>query len=151
MDINIQELFIEALVLANGNFYVEAASKFLHIYEQSPDSDLADDALYNAGMCYFNLDLFERAIGLFELAIKNYPDADIWSYEGGHSFGKTAAKCYYAILNCYLGLANPERAKVQIEKLAAYEDSYELTALGQKITYLQLGLNALDSFKQFDI
>ncbi|WDF55450.1 tetratricopeptide repeat protein [Mucilaginibacter sp. KACC 22063] len=143
--------FAEATTLALDKFYIDAAKQFEEISQSYPEHELADDAMFNAGMCYFHLNSFEHAIAVFEEVIEKYPDAQIHEFEGGNSYGKTAAKCHYAILNSYLGLSKFEDAEAQLAKLNLYPDAYELSPLGEKFSYEELGNKALQSFKKFEI
>jgi len=145
-------MFAKAIVLANEEFYIEALNLFNKLGVEYFQDELADDALFNAGMCYFHLNLFEQAIKTFKQVIDTYPEAEIYQYEGCTSFGKTAAKCHYANLNCYLGLKQVDEALKELDKLKSYtESSYELTPLGEKISYTSLGQKALISYKQFQV
>lgn len=144
-------LFAEAALLAQQQFYVDALQKFNAFVTQYPESELADDALFNAGMCHFFTNSFEHALQIFNEVIEKYPDSTIHEFEGGNAFGKTAAKCYYAIINSYLGMAKFEDAQSIMEKLKHYTDSYEITPLGEKITYTELAEKALATYSQFNI
>ena len=59
---------------------------------------------------------FTKAIDSFEKVITEYPDGTISILDGGNEYGKTAAKCHYAIVNCYLALGNID-AILHSEKL----------------------------------
>ena len=107
-------LFTNGLKFAQDEFFLDSINDFNKLVEDYPDSELADDALYNIGLCYFSMLQFEKAIRLFEKVITDYPDATISILDGGNEFGKTAAKCYYAIVNCYLAMSKINKAKENV-------------------------------------
>ena len=129
-------LFTNGLKFAQDEFFLDAINEFNKLVEDYPDSELADDALYNIGLCYFSMQQFEKAIRLFERVITDYPDATISILDGGNEFGKTAAKCHYAIVNCYLALNELDNAKIELDKLKIYTESYMLVE-ENKITFHQ--------------
>ena len=129
-------LFTNSLKFAQDEFFFDAINDFNKLVEDYPDSELVDDALYNIGLCYFSIQQFERAIILFERVITDYPDATISVLDGGNEFGKTAAKCHYAIVNCYLALNDLDNAKKELYKLKEYNESYMLVE-DKKITLHQ--------------
>lgn len=55
------QYFTEGLSLARDEFYLDTIHKFNMLVDEFPQSDLADDALYNVGLCYFKLKQFEQA------------------------------------------------------------------------------------------
>ena len=65
------ELFIKALKNAKDEFYFDSINDFKKLTNDYPDSELCDDALYNIGLCYFELKQFSTAIETFEKVI-NY-------------------------------------------------------------------------------
>ena len=119
-------LFINGIKHAQDEFFLDSISEFQLLVDQFPDSELADDALYNIGLCYFNMHQFEKSVNFFETVIHNYPDGTISILDGGNEFGKTAAKCHYAIVNCYLAMANIEKAKENVLLSKNFPDSYVL-------------------------
>ena len=126
-DANANQLFVEAIKLTNDDFYIDGLHKFLEIVKQYPESELADDALFNAGLCHFHLKSFHAAIRIFKRVISDYPDGDIYNTSGNdREHGKTAAKCHYALINCYLGLGELPLASQELGKLTGYSDSYLL-------------------------
>ena len=129
-------LFVNGIKHAQDEFFLDSISEFQLLVDQFPDSELADDALYNIGLCYFNMHQFEKSVGFFETVIHDYPDATISILDGGNEFGKTAAKCHYAIVNCYLALNELDNAKIELDKLKIYTESYMLVE-ENKITFHQ--------------
>ena len=144
-DLEIQ-LFSEGMNYANEEFYLDAIAKMKELLSKFPDSELVDDALYNVGLCYFNMSQFDNAIFYFNKCINDYPDGTISVLVGGNEYGNTAAKCYYAIMNCYLALGKIGDAKLALKKIANYSDSYVQLENDDKLTYEQLANNAFQVF-----
>jgi len=140
-------LFVDAVKLAGNNLFVDAINKFLDITHLYADSDLADDALFNAGLCHFHLNSFAVATNIFRSVINDYPAADIYTYGNCREHGKTAAKCHYAIINCYLGLGQPENAITELMELSKYPDSYIESEIGEKIAFVELAKRAVDTYQ----
>ena len=135
-------LFTNGLKFAQDEFFLDSINEFKSLAVEYPDSELADDALYNIGLCYFNMQQFEKSIGFFETVINEYPDGTISILDGGNEFGKTAAKCHYAIVNCYLALNELDNAKKVLDKLKIYTESYILVE-EKKITFHQFTERAI--------
>jgi TolA-binding protein len=93
MDNNENKYFTDGIKLASTEFYLDAIQKFNMLVNEFPESDLADDSLYNVGLCYFKLKQFEMAIETFEQVLSIYPEATISNLSNENIFGKTAAKC----------------------------------------------------------
>lgn len=142
------QLFTQAIQMAKDEFYLDAIKMLEQLTKEFKDSELVDDAYYNIGLCYFNMNQFERAIELFQKVIHQYPDATISILDGGNEFGKTAAKCYYAIMNCFLGMGRVELAMDVLNSLDDFPDSYIITENGDKRTFKELAENALNLYKQ---
>jgi tetratricopeptide (TPR) repeat protein len=138
--------FTEALQFAQQDFYVDAIAKFKTLIDEFPDSDLADDAYYNIGLCYYNLNQFEKAINTFQYLITTYPEGSISVLEGGKEFGKTAAKAYYGILNCYLGLGKPDEAEKLIAVIRNYNTSTYLLVNNEKTTFEEMAKKSINTF-----
>lgn len=141
------QLFTEALEKARVEFYLDAITLLKKLIEEFPDSELVDDALYDIGLCYFNMNQFEKAIEYFQKVIDEYPDATISVLTGGNEYGKTAAKCHYALMNCYLGMNNLDLAWSMIKELDNYPDSYIYIDNGLKKTFKEIALNAIKVYK----
>ncbi len=143
--------FVEAIGYAGAGLYIDAINKFTQLINDHPDSDLVDDAFYNAGLCYFHLNSFDQAISNFKIVIDKYPNAGIYTFGDHKEYGKTAAKCYYAVINCYLGMGQYDKAVDELKKLAQFQDSYVETAAGEKISFFDLASKAVSTYKQFAI
>jgi tetratricopeptide (TPR) repeat protein len=140
------DLFVKGLENAKSEFYLDSINKFKKLIKDFPDSELCDDAVYNIGLCYFYMQQFQKAIESFEKVINYYPDSTISILEGGNEFGKTAAKSFYGIINCYLAVGDIEKAKLIIPKINNYENSYIITN-DKKVLYKELSLTIIEKYK----
>lgn len=140
------QLFTNAIQMAKDEFFLDAIQKLEQLIKEFKDSELVDDAYYNIGLCYFNMNQFEKAIELFQKVIHQYPDATISILDGGNEFGKTAAKCHYATMNCFLGLGRFDLALDILNALDDYPDTYVLID-GQKKTFKEITLRAIEVYK----
>lgn len=140
------QLFTQAIQMAKDEFYLDAIKMLEQLTKDFKDSELVDDAFYNIGLCYFNMNQFERAIELFQKVIHQYPNATISILDGGNEFGKTAAKCHYATMNCFLGLGRFDLALDIMNALDDYPDTYVLVD-GQKKTFKEMALRAIEVYK----
>jgi len=132
------QYFVEGLQHAQNEFYLDAIKKFNSLIDEFPDSDLADDASFNVGLCYFKMKQIELAIESFNQTIANYPEASISSLDNANEFGKTAAKCHYTLLFCYLELNKEELAIKELEKLRGYNHNSYVIHNGKKLTFEDL-------------
>jgi tetratricopeptide (TPR) repeat protein len=140
------KLFTNGLKFAQDEFFLDSIKEFQSLVNEYPDSELADDALYNIGLCYFHVGQFENAIQTFFKVIQEYPDSTISILDGGNEFGKTAAKCHYSIMNCYLALGNVEKAKKHIEELSSFIDSYKVIN-NQKNSFHSIAKEAYNTYE----
>ena len=146
MEDRIIQYFIDGIKLVIDEYYIDAIHKFNMLIEESPESELADDAMHNIGLCYFKMNQFELAIDTFNQTISSYPGATISVYDHENAVGMTAAKCYYGIFLCYLALGERDLAvetKAQLVKFS--ENTYVLTE-NQKKTYTELADHALKTY-----
>ncbi len=90
---------------------------------------------------------FEKAIEQYKLVIKDYPEATISILDGGNESGKTAAKCWYAILNYYLGIGKVEKAENIIKELEIYPESYIKMDGGDHRTFKDLAEQLLSIYQ----
>ena len=139
--------FTEAIHQASQKFYLDAISKFKLIIDEYPDSDLADDAMYNIGLCYYELNQFSKSIDVLSDLIEIYPNATITALENGSEFGKTSAKAYYLIVQCHLGLNNIDKAERAFSHLKDYNDSSYIIRNEKKYTFESLASDAINTFK----
>lgn len=132
------QYFTEGLQQAQQEFYLDAIGKFQVLVDEYPNSDLADDALFNIGLCYFKMKQLEQAIEAFNQVIINYPDATISSLDNTNEFGKTASKCHYLLLFCHLELNQEDKAIEELTKLRAYNHNSYIIVDNKKLTYEEL-------------
>jgi len=138
--------FTNAFQLAQEKFYVDAIHKFQGLIDDFPESDLADDAMYNIGLCYYEMNQFQKCIEILEKMIEKYPDATITALENGNEFGKTAAKAYYLIIQCYIGLGDIQKAESYIPMLENYTNTYVLQN-SEKFSFAQLAKELITKYK----
>jgi tetratricopeptide (TPR) repeat protein len=141
------QYFTEGLNLAKDEFYLDSINKFKMLIDEYPQSDLADDALYNVGLCYFKIKQFEQAIETFNQVITNYPDATISALDSGNEFGKTAAKCHYGIFQCFLLLGKVEEVNNELEKLKPFNQNTYILIEGEKVSFEKLAKKMFIQFK----
>ena len=137
--------FTEGLKLAKDEFYIDAIDVFNKLINDYHDSELADDALYNMALCFFKMNQFSKAIEFFNKVIHEYPHATISILDGGNEFGKTAAKCYLAIVNCNLAMGDVEKAKETADQISEFENSYILIE-DVKHSFYDLAKNAIQTY-----
>lgn len=141
------QYFTEGLQQAQQEFYMDAIGKFQVLVNEYPNSDLADDALFNIGLCYLKMKQLEQAIEAFNQVIINYPDATISSLDNANEFGKTAAKCHYGIFQCFILLGKKEEAQKEIEKIKPFNQNTYVIIEERKVSFEEL---AKDIFNQFN-
>ena len=139
------QYFADAFQLAHDKFYIDAINQFNKLIDEFPDSDLADDALLNIGLCYYTMGQFEKSIEILNYLIQHYPDATISAINNGNEFGKTAAKAYYLIVQCCIGLDDIEKAKTYIPIIDDYKKTYVETEHG-KVSFSKLAEEAIQTY-----
>lgn len=140
------EYFMKGLSYVNNKFYIDAIEQFKKIITEFPDSELCDDAEYNIALCYFELNQFESAILNLNKLIHDYPEAIITVLGAGNEFGRSAAKSYLLMINCYLAFGQLEKSNETLTILEQYSDSYVLID-GKKVTYYDLGKRAISLYE----
>ena len=141
------EYFLEGLKYINGSFFVDAIEQFKTLVNEFPDSDLADDAEYNISLCYFEMNQFDSAIQNLQRLIQDYPKATITVLGAGNEFGRTAAKAYLLMINCYLALGELEKTKEIVSLIEPYHDSYIIND-GVRVSYHELAKKAIDLYQK---
>jgi tetratricopeptide (TPR) repeat protein len=139
------QYFTEAFQLTKDEFFVDAIHIFQKLVDEFPESDLADDALYNIGLCYFEMNQLQKSIEVLEEMIEKYPDATITALESGNDFGKTTAKAYYLIVQCYIGLGDIQKAESYIPILKNYTNTYVVRD-SKNYSFFQLAKNAINTY-----
>jgi tetratricopeptide (TPR) repeat protein len=136
-------LFTQAINYVSTGYFLDGIASFKKAAEADPRNDLADDAYMNAGLCYYELKLFHEAIEYFTRVIQGYPRATIQAAPGANEFGKTAAKAHLGRLRANLALGRREDAQKELDELNRYPDSGVVDPSGKKVTFYELGLQAL--------
>jgi hypothetical protein len=77
--------------------------------------------------------------------IKKFPDATITALESGDDFGKTAAKAYYLIVQCYIGLGDIQKAESYIPILENYPNTYVIKN-SEKLSFAQLAKELITKY-----
>jgi len=139
------QYFLEAFQLAKEQFFVDAIQIFQKLVDDFPESDLADDALYDIGFCYYEMNQFQKSIEVLEKMVRKYPDGTITTLENSNEYGKTAAKAYYLIVQCNIGLGNIQKAESYLPILEKYTDTYVLIK-SEKTYFAQLAKDAINAF-----
>ncbi len=139
------QCFTEAFQLVHDKFYLDAINQFNTLIDEFPDSDLADDAFLNIGLCYYEMNQFDKSIETLNYLIQHYPDATISAINNGNEFGKTAAKAYYLIVQCCIGLDDIEKAKTYIPIIDDYKKTYVETEHG-KVSFSKLAEEAIQTY-----
>jgi len=142
--------FLEGLKDIKGNFFIDAIEQFKKIVTEFPDSELADDAEYNISLCYYELNQFDNAIVNLQQLIIDYPDATITILGAGNEFGRTAAKAYLLMINCYLALGNLRNTREILTLMEPYTDSYVMNN-GERVTYHELAKRTIDLYNKMQI
>lgn len=138
--------FIEAMALLREGYFLDAVELFHRLLQEYSDHELADDAGYNIGRCYYELNQFERAASMLISVIQQYPDAQISVLSEADEHGRTAAKAYYLLVHCHLAQGQVAKAEAAAEKLKGYDDSFVMS-VGVKQTYAQLARRALNVYR----
>ena len=140
------EYFLEGLKKIKNKSYIDAIEQFKKIIKEFPDSELTNDAEYNISLCYYELNQFDRAILNLEKIIKEYPQSTMTILGADNEFGRTAAKSYLLMINCYLALGQFDKSNETLTLLKPFNDSFVLTN-GKKATYYDLGKKAVELYE----
>jgi TolA-binding protein len=139
------ESFRQAIqTVADGN-YQDGIDQFRQLIKKFPRSELVDDAEYNISLCFYQMNQFEKAISTLDILIKNHPKDTIAVFKGGNEFGRSAAKAYYLMVNCLLGIGQIDNARNILPHLEQYPDSYIVND-GKKVSFHQLAINAIELY-----
>ncbi len=141
--------FTEAFKLAGEKFYIDSIHKFQELVNDFPESDLADDAMYNIGLCYFEMNQFNKCVELIEEMIKKYPESTITALENSNEYGKTAAKGYYLIIQCFIALGDIQKAEKYVTILNNYTDSYIINN-SKKYLFSTLAKKLIITYKEIN-
>jgi len=142
---DVEKRFMEAAQLAAQGFYTEAAPQF-EAAAQAGNEALADDCLVNAAICYLNLGQYERALGLFQKEIQEFPGSKLDNSLSPTEHGETSAKSRLGCLQCYLAMGRIEEAQAELEALAAFDEtSWVDLPDGGRTTFRRIGEDLLEA------
>lgn len=148
----LEQDFLHGVELFQQKDYSGAEKVFEGVIAADPQGDLADDALYNLGLGYFQQNLFDKAEAAFKKLIEEYPDSTIAEFENSFEHGKTPAKARLGLVNCYLALGRENEAWQTLEELESFSDSWVMVAgtdnTPLKKTFHQLAKELLDKYAQ---
>jgi len=97
------KIYVEGYAQFNSGSYDAAEAAFQRFLAQSPGSDLADDAQYWIGECYFSRKDYRRAILEFRKVVDQFP------------FGNRVPHAFLKIGLSYLALGDRDRAAENLE------------------------------------
>jgi tol-pal system protein YbgF len=100
---SIDKLYVEGYSRFNSGDYDAAEKAFQEFLARSPDSDLADDAQYWIGECFFSRKDYRRSVLEFRKVIDQYP------------FGNRVPHAFLKIGLSYLALGDRDRAAENLE------------------------------------
>jgi tol-pal system protein YbgF len=116
-------LYDWAFQLFRGGKFEAARAEFSSYLERYPKTDLADNAQFWLGECYYSEKSYRQAIGAYEKTIKDYPKSDKVSsalLKQGMAFlemgDKTAGKIL--LKKVVKGYPQSNQAKIARSKLA---------------------------------
>ena len=116
-------LYDKAFQLFRGGKFEAARAEFSSYLERYPKTDLADNAQFWLGECYYSEKRYRDALGAYEKTIKDYPKSDKVSsalLKQGMAFlelgDKTAGKIL--LKKVVKGYPNSNQAKIARSKLA---------------------------------
>ena len=145
MSSDVEKRFMEAAKLAAEGFYSEAAPQF-EAASEAGDQALADDCLVNAAICYMNLGQYERALGLFQKEIREFPGSTLDNALSPTEHGETSAKSHLGSLQCYLALGRLEEAQAELDALSAFDEtSWVDLPEGGRTTFRRIGEDLLEA------
>jgi len=71
-----RELFVRASAALRAESYAEATRLYAALLAEFPDSDLAEPALYNQGLCYDALGKFADAATAYSAVVERFPESE---------------------------------------------------------------------------
>lgn len=124
-DLNLRQAYPAALSSFNDHQYEVAFTRFAEIVAAAPTSDLADNAQYWMGECYYGLGKFRQALVEF---------TKVFAYQGTEKDDDAQFK----IARCHLALGEKGEALAAFQKLlSGYPDSEYAERSRREIRYLQ--------------
>jgi tetratricopeptide (TPR) repeat protein len=146
-----EEKFLAAMKEAEAGNYSAAEAALQQIIDEDPRGDLADDALYDIGLLQYKQNKFQEAAASFLKVINEYPDATIADFGGSVEHGRTAAKAYLGLINCYLPMGREVDAYALLDKLVEFDaDTYvqftDARGISFRKTYSMLAKDLMDRY-----
>ncbi len=117
----VEKLYNAARELYMKRKYDAAVLSFQELIGDYPTSDLAANAQYWIGECYYDRDSFVKAIDEFQKVIDFYPTS------------KKAPDAQLKVGLCYKQLGKVEQARLEIKRIEKMYPNYERKALIDKI------------------
>jgi TolA-binding protein len=131
------ELFAQGLDMAQSGFLFDAISAFKALAADR-QSDMADDAQCNIGLCYLRMHLYKDALDAFARVISDFPDATIAQVAGSsHEIGRTASKARLGRVHAFLAMGDTASARVEADSIDDGE-SHVVAADGTRRTFKEL-------------
>ena len=100
---DVDKFYVQGYAQFNSGDYAAADQAFQEFLARAPESDLADDAQYWIGECFFSRKDYRRAILEFRKVIDQYP------------FGNRVPHAFLKLGLSYLALGDRERAAENLE------------------------------------
>lgn len=141
------EYFSNGLKFAKDKFIIDAISHFQSLIDEFPKSDLADDAMYNIALLYYNINQFQQSINSLENLIEEYPDGVISTMDIANEVGSIVEKAKYLLVQNYLGLDNIKSAEKTFNDMLDNKETYILEN-DQKKYYFNLAKDAIELYKE---
>jgi len=121
--LGVEEQYGKAFEMFRARQFQAARDEFTSFIERNPETDLADNAQFWLGECYYSERKYSEAIAAYEKTIKNYPDSDKVSsamLKQGMAFLELGDKTAAEILlkKVVKGYPNSNQAKIAQSKLA---------------------------------
>lgn len=141
------EYFSNGLKFAKDKFIIDAISHFQSLIDEFPKSDLADDAMYNIALLYYNINQFQQSINSLENLIEEYPDGVISTMDIANEVGSIVEKAKYLLVQNYLGLDHIKSAEKTFNNMLDNKETYILEN-DQKKYYFNLAKDAIELYKE---
>jgi|TARA_B100000965_G_scaffold365127_1_gene349393 TolA-binding protein len=141
------EYFSNGLKFAKDEFVIDAISDFQTLIDEFPKSDLADDAMYNIALLYYNINQFQQSINSLDNLIAAYPDGVISTMDIANEVGSIVEKAKYLLVQNYLGLDDIKSAEKTFNNMLDNKETYILEN-DQKKYYFNLAKDAIELYKE---
>lgn len=123
--IDCQELYDESFINVPQGQYEEAIQGFTDYLNYCGKQDLADDARFWMGECYYFMDQFNEAVAEFNLLMKDHPESEKRAgalYKTGRSYEelgrkKEAKETFQKLVDEFDGTLEAQQAREQLLEL----------------------------------